>query len=948
MPPQIARHRAAQPLAAALGLCALILLSPSRAAAENPPEVEALRAELQRIEAGPGASLPSGARLSIAYNIDVAERIAGKFQPQSEAWRRRAAGFLKLAAEGRDPIVEQRGKILMRGYRSAISELLQGYAIYIPPDYDPAKRYPLMVMLHGGSANGNLFLGVVLGNNMNWKEYPIHLWDDYSPRWSPDWIVVAPDGFGQVMWRWMGEQDVLDVIDDVQKHYSVDPDRIALGGLSNGGVGAYNIGMRHAHRFSLVEAIAGAPSWLQYSGGRFPQAQELQMRALSGMQLAENALNTDFRYYHGHHDTGPMKPHFVHELTEHIGKLGVPFKETWFDAGHDLLYLVHRHGRNYAKLSEVRRKKRPSEVRLLTGDYRAARQHWVTVTRIERYPELARVRAVARDGEIEVETDNVAAFSLDLRDAPVGDGDATKLQVNDQIIYQGKRASLGHVIHLRRGARGFETGFPLEDPDALYKKPGSAGPIADAYYGAIAHVYGTGDADSRERLKQSAERGAHGWPLWLWRLQQKVVADTEVDAALMASHHLVLYGTPGSNGVLERIAGRLPVAIDRAGVKLGSRRFDGPEVGVKFIHPNPLAPERYVIVQAGVTPKAVDAGHRLPDFLPDYIVYDRGSTATRPRLISQQRGPKAPLAMGYFDHHWRLPEETAGHGGGPDGAAPAPMPRASDAGRPGTQTSPTRTPPLAPSGGGKFGVDAGAHVPPAPPAPPRATRFAAPRKSPAGKVARVIARRVSGFENFRAKMPFGRWQLKPRSRWQIREDKQCLQALREAGIRARPWDYELPTPVPTPVELRGRVDGVWFRMTHGERTMLMSCEMASRLPDLVAILKRHKVRGVDVMSAYRTAPRASFHTLGMGLDLLRFFTLDDVLSVLYDFETTPERETCSGARPRTRRGRKLLDIACRMAGSGRFSTVLTPNYNEGHRDHFHIDIRPQDPRLYLR
>jgi len=49
---------------------------------------------------------------------------------------------------------------------------------------------------------------------MNWKEYDKHLWDDFSPKWSPDWIVVAPDGFGQVMWRFMGDQDVLDVIAD--------------------------------------------------------------------------------------------------------------------------------------------------------------------------------------------------------------------------------------------------------------------------------------------------------------------------------------------------------------------------------------------------------------------------------------------------------------------------------------------------------------------------------------------------------------------------------------------------------------------------------------------------------------------------------------------------------------------------------------------------------------
>ncbi|MDD9932616.1 MAG: extensin family protein [Myxococcales bacterium] len=918
-------------IVAALVACAL--LTTARAGAAPPPTIEQLRAELARVREAQGNAIPAGAYESIAYTIDVAERIAGgRFQPQSESWRRRATRFLALADKGEDPIVAQHGKILMRGYRSRISRVRQGYAIYIPPDYDPAKRYPLMVMLHGGSANGNLFLGVVLGNNMNWKDYPIHLWDDYEPRWSPDWIVVAPDGFGQVMWRWMGEQDVLDVIDDVQHHYSVDEDRVVLGGLSNGGVGAYNIGMRHAWRFAAVEAIAGAPSWLQYSGGRMSEPQRTQMIPLSGMQLAENAINTDFRYYHGHEDGGPMKPRYVHELTAHISKLEVPFTEKWFDAGHDLLYRVHRHGRNYAKLAELRRNRRPKEVRVLTGDYRAARQHWVTVTRIADYPQLARVRAVADGGRIEVETENTSALSLDLRDAPLGTGDRVTLVVDGKEVHAGPRAHLGHVLHLTRDAGGWRTGFPREDPEALEKRPGSMGPIADAYYGSMIHVYGTGVEAHTKDLERAARKGAKGWPLWLWRVDQPVVADTEVTDAMMREHHLVLYGTPGSNSVLERIAGRLPVRVEPDAVVVGDRRIDADGVGVKLIHPNPLAPERYVVVQAAPTTAAVRAGNRLPDFLPDYVVYDKRSTRKRPRLVFTQAN--MPPALGYFDRHWRLPREHASGGSGP-GDAPL---QAADAG----------SASAAPDAGVLDAPDAGLPIPPAPPAPAAPKRFKAPWKSQSGKAARTIARRVQTFKNFRALTPGATWMVSRKARWSIDEDARCLERLQELGIRVRTWDDPLPNPVPTPVELIGRVDGIWFRMTHEERTLLISCEMAARLPELTRVLKRHGIRGVDVMSAYRDSPRSSFHTMGLALDLLRFFKLDDVLSVYYDYEETPDRETCAGPPPKKKRARILRDIACRLARSKRFSTVLTPNYNEGHRDHFHLDIRPDDPRIFLR
>ena len=86
----------------------------------------------------------------------------------------------------------------------------------------------------------------VPANNMSWEHYSEFLWDEFTPRWSPNVIVVAPDGFGQVLWRWMGEADVLGVIDDVSRHYNVDADRVILAGLSNGGLGAYAIGTGRA------------------------------------------------------------------------------------------------------------------------------------------------------------------------------------------------------------------------------------------------------------------------------------------------------------------------------------------------------------------------------------------------------------------------------------------------------------------------------------------------------------------------------------------------------------------------------------------------------------------------------------------------------------------------------------------------------------------------------
>ncbi len=889
--------------------------------ADAPADGRAMRDRLGALVQSRPASVPPGTIDSIAYTLDIADQIQGSFTPQATALRARAKTLLDRAEQGVDAMPEQRGLITLRGYRSRITENRQGYSIYLPPGYDPSKQYPLMIVLHGGSANGHLFLGVVLGNNMNWLEYDKHLWDELVPRWKPDWIVVAPDGFGQVMWRWMGEQDVLDVLDDVQRHYSVDPDRVVLGGLSNGGVGAYNIGMRHAWRFAAVMALAGAPSWLQYAGGRMSEVEAQVLRPLSGMELIENAHNTDFRYYHGRTDGGPMKPRFVEELKQRITALNVPHRETWYDAGHDLLYLVHRHGKIYDELANVRRNRRPAKVVVVTGDYRANRQHWITVTGIERLPHLARVEGHAEASAIDIRTRGADALSIDMRDVPVT-GDAITITIDDVRVYAGVRTALGHVAHFVRHANsGWQAGFKALDPNVVEKRAGVSGPLGDAYFDGTVHVYGTKKPAETEALKRVAEQAARGWPLWLWRHQQRVMADTEVTPEIMRGHNLALYGTPGSNALLDVMQAHLPINVTAEGIVVGARTFNAPGVGTRFIAPNPEAHDRYVIVQAAPTLAGVQAGNRLPDFVADYVVYDARSTQSRPRLVFDSR--RKPLAEGFFDNHWSVP--TASAAGGTDA--------------PNDEMIATTAIPWS-----------SLPVPPAPESPAKPKRFAVPLSDPAGEPARTIARRSHAFENFRATIPGGSWRVDEQALWQVRRSEQCIVALTQAKVRHEPWIEPLTTPVPTPVVLTGRVNGVTFHSAHDDRVVMVSCDMALRLRTLADIVKKHGIVAIDVMSSYRDQPRVSFHTFGLALDILRFRSKTESYTVLTDFMRTPDHETCApnAPEPSSPKAKVLRAIACELAASNAFSSVLTPNYNEGHRDHIHIDARPDDPRVFVR
>lgn len=102
------------------------------------------------------------------------------------AWLARTERYLREVEAGRDPYVTAaRGQITLRSYRSPLSQRVQHYAVYIPRDYDPGRRYPLFLALHGGSSNGNLFLAQNLGVNVPLAQYREN-WDRvHQPTRNP-------------------------------------------------------------------------------------------------------------------------------------------------------------------------------------------------------------------------------------------------------------------------------------------------------------------------------------------------------------------------------------------------------------------------------------------------------------------------------------------------------------------------------------------------------------------------------------------------------------------------------------------------------------------------------------------------------------------------------------------------------------------------------------------
>lgn len=122
------------------------------------------------------------------------------------------------------------------------------YAVYLPPDYDkdPAKRWPLLIFLHGAGERGEDLQGV-------YRHGPFR--EIKEGRDFP-FVVIAPQIGGQKFWACYAET-LNAMLDGWLADYRVDPARVYLTGLSMGGTGTWMWGLMNPERFAAIMPLCG-------------------------------------------------------------------------------------------------------------------------------------------------------------------------------------------------------------------------------------------------------------------------------------------------------------------------------------------------------------------------------------------------------------------------------------------------------------------------------------------------------------------------------------------------------------------------------------------------------------------------------------------------------------------------------------------------------------------
>lgn len=475
-------------------------------------------------------------------------------------------------AKGEAPWTAERGRVA-RAYRSAVDQSAQPYVMWVPPRYDPENPGRIDVVLHGRNSRLNE-ISFLADAARNRSEGPGHL---------------ALHVFGRTnnAYRWAGEEDVHEALAAARRNYRFDESQVVLRGFSMGGAGAWHLGLHHPDRWAAIEAGAGFTDTLVYakkslSNGRLPgEWQRPALRIYDAVDYSENAWNVPTVGYGGEIDPQLQASVNIREALADAGAAFLPDGLDWTTRSLDALFLVgpqtpHRFhpeskARSEAFIRRALKQDRggPDEIRFVTYTTKYPRCWWATVDGLEQHYQRAEIRARRDAARTALQATTAGISRLILRDAEhlrLIEIDGQTIEPLEQpTLYLGKQAGKWRSFDSLDALRG----------DRPVKRPGLQGPIDDAFTAPFQAVApDRGESPELDLFRREYRK-------WL-RAEVPIVSSDAADL----SKHVALFGTPQTNALLGKVADRLPLKW---------------EPGLRLIAPNPLNPDRYVVVNSGHT-----------------------------------------------------------------------------------------------------------------------------------------------------------------------------------------------------------------------------------------------------------------------------------------------------------------------------------------------------------
>jgi predicted peptidase len=148
------------------------------------------------------------------------------------------------------------------------------YYLHVPQGYDPTKKYPLVLVLHGGGEHAQATSSPAKNRALVLDQFYVHVWTSTAIQQKWPSFVVVPQLVGDARWVDVpghtgsytlasapsnGLLAAKEIVDDLQRQYTaIDPSRRYVTGISMGGYGTWEAIERWPTYFTAAIPMAGA------------------------------------------------------------------------------------------------------------------------------------------------------------------------------------------------------------------------------------------------------------------------------------------------------------------------------------------------------------------------------------------------------------------------------------------------------------------------------------------------------------------------------------------------------------------------------------------------------------------------------------------------------------------------------------------------------------------
>jgi len=547
---------------------------------------------------------------------------------------------------GNAPWTTQTG-LVVRGYLSRIDKTVQPYGLVIPESYSPTgtQRFRCDMWYHGR--------GETLSetNFINSRQKQV---GQYAPE---DTFVLHPYGRYSNAFKFAGEVDVLEALESVKQNYRIDENRIASRGFSMGGAACWQFAVHYSDRWFAANPGAGfseTPEFLKFFQKETlnPTWYEKKLWHLYDCtDYAINLFHCPTVAYSGEVDTQKQAADIMETA---LAKEGIRMRHI---IGPDTAHRIHPDSkviveRALSELANLGRQQNPDTVHLTTYTLKYNRMHWVTLNAMGEHWKRARIDAVRTGNKVKIKTENVTdvSFSFASGEAPFDMTQPVLIEIDGQQI-KAASAFSDRSWSSRLYKQGEKWVVGTSGKTSLVKRHNLQGPIDDAFMGSFIFVRPSGKCANpkiEKWVQAELNRAIVHWRRH-FRGDAIVKKDTEITKDDIQSSNLILWGDTVGNVLLDQIADQLPIQWSVRSVVAGERRFSAETHVPILIHPNPLNPSRYVVLNSSFTFREfayLNNARQVP-MLPDWAIVDV-------RTPPGSQYPGKIVAADFFGESWEL------------------------------------------------------------------------------------------------------------------------------------------------------------------------------------------------------------------------------------------------------------------------------------------------------